>query len=77
MSDKHDLTYYLKCKTGGMLACGLTHTSIVTLDLVKCRKQVDPKFASSILDGIKKVKAEGGLRGLTLGWGPTLVGYSF
>ena len=38
---------------------------------------MDPKFASSILEGIKKVRAEGGLRGLTLGWAPTLVGYSF
>lgn len=38
--DKHDLSYYLKCMTGGVLACGVTHTGIVPLDLVKCRKQV-------------------------------------
>lgn len=38
MSDKHDLTYYRKCMAGGLLACGLTHTAIVTLDLIKCRK---------------------------------------
>lgn len=39
--DKHDLSYYLKCMAGGVLACGLTHTGIVPLDLVKCRKQVE------------------------------------
>ena len=38
--DKHDITYYLKCMAGGVLACGVTHTGIVPLDLVKCRKQV-------------------------------------
>ena len=38
--DKHDLSYYLKCMAGGVLACGVTHTGIVPLDLVKCRKQV-------------------------------------
>ena len=29
-SDKHDATYYGKCMIGGILACGLTHTAIVT-----------------------------------------------
>ena len=76
MSDKHDLTYYLKCKTGGLLACGLTHTSVVTLDLVKCRRQVDPNFSKSLIEGIQKVAREGGIRGMTLGWAPTLIGYS-
>ena len=36
MADKHDLTYYRKCLTGGMFACGLTHAAIVTLDVLKC-----------------------------------------
>ncbi len=30
--DKHDLSYYVKCITGGMFACGLTHTAIVPLE---------------------------------------------
>lgn len=38
MSDAHDLTYYKKCTTGGLFACGLTHTAIVSVDLIKCRK---------------------------------------
>lgn len=38
--DKHDLSYYLKCMVGGAMGCGLTHTGIVSIDVVKCRKQV-------------------------------------
>lgn len=32
--------YYALCGFGGMLSCGLTHTAIVPLDLIKCRIQV-------------------------------------
>ncbi len=76
MSDKHDLSYYFKCIQGGALACGLTHTAIVTLDLVKCKRQVDPTLYKSLGDGIKTIYNTKGAKGLTLGWGPTLVGYS-
>lgn len=71
--DTHDLSYYLKCMVGGLLACGLTHTAIVPLDVMKCKKQIDPKFSTGILDGISKVRANGHA---TLGWAPTLLGYS-
>ena len=76
MSDKHDLSYYLKCMMGGVLACGLTHTGIVPLDIVKCRKQVYPELYPSIMKGFTKIRLEEGARGLTLGWIPTLIGYS-
>lgn len=32
--------YYALCGLGGVLSCGITHTAIVPLDLVKCRIQV-------------------------------------
>ena len=32
--------YYAMCGFGGILSCGLTHTAVVPLDLVKCRLQV-------------------------------------
>ena len=32
--------YYAICGFGGILSCGLTHTAVVPLDLVKCRMQV-------------------------------------
>lgn len=76
MADVHDMNYYLKCMGGGLLACGLTHTSVVTLDLVKCRRQVDPKLYRTLGNGMKTIYKNDGLRGVTLGWGPTLVGYS-
>ena len=71
--DKHDAGYYAKCMVGGALACGLTHAAIVPLDVMKCKKQIDSTFSKGFLDGIGKVKTNGHL---TLGWAPTLVGYS-
>jgi solute carrier family 25 phosphate transporter 3 len=58
---------------GGALACGITHLAIVPLDVMKCKKQIDAKFCSSLVDGLKKVKNSGNL---TLGWIPTVLGYS-
>ncbi len=37
--------FYLACAAGGALSCGLTHTLVTPLDLVKCRRQV---FFSSV-----------------------------
>jgi len=70
------LEYYLKCAFGGALSCGLTHTAVVPLDLVKCRIQVDPGKYKNIGTGFKVTVAEEGARGLTKGWFPTLIGYS-
>jgi len=39
-SDVHDLSYYQKCMMGGILSCGITHTLVCPLDIVKCRMQV-------------------------------------
>ncbi len=76
MADKHDATYYFKCMIGGIFACGLTHTLTTPLDLIKCRKQINPKIYKSLGDGITTIKAEKGVSGLFLGWQPTFVGYS-
>ena len=70
------LEYYAKCAFGGALSCGLTHTAVVPLDLVKCRIQVDPAKYKSIVTGFKVSVAEEGARGLAKGWAPTLIGYS-
>lgn len=74
MSDVHDLSYYLKCMMGGVLACGITHAAVTPLDVVKCRRQADSTFAKSLGQGLGKIKAQGNLY---LGVGPTLLGYSF
>ena len=51
----HNLSYYLKCCIGGVLSCGITHSAITPVDIVKCNKQVDHKFAKSTLDGLRKI----------------------
>jgi len=74
--DKHDMSYYFKCMIGGILACGLTHTLTTPLDLIKCRKQVNPKIYKSLGDGFSTIKGQSGVKGLFLGWQPTFIGYS-
>ncbi|OBT56249.1 hypothetical protein VE04_02416 [Pseudogymnoascus sp. 24MN13] len=69
-------SYFLACGLGGIVACGPTHTAITPLDLVKCRRQVDPKIYSSNINGWKTIYRDAGLRGVFFGWSPTLVGYS-
>jgi len=68
--------FYAYCGLGGMLSCGITHTLVVPLDLVKCRIQVDAAKYKSIVNGFKVTVAEEGALALTKGWAPTLVGYS-
>jgi solute carrier family 25 phosphate transporter 3 len=74
--DKHDASYYGKCMIGGALACGLTHAGICPLDIVKCRMQVNPGLYKSIGDAFTTIRATEGAKGLTLGFLPTLIGYS-
>jgi len=69
--------FYALCAFGGLLSCGLTHTAVVPLDLVKCRLQVDAAKYKNLGNGFKLTLAEDGARGLAKGWAPTLIGYSF
>ncbi|XP_059469532.1 solute carrier family 25 member 3-like [Neocloeon triangulifer] len=68
--------YFALCGLGGILSCGITHTGIVPLDLVKCRIQVNPAKYQSVVHGFKVTLAEDGTRGLGKGWAPTFFGYS-
>lgn len=68
--------YFAICGLGGILSCGITHTAIVPLDLVKCRIQVNPAKYGGIFKGFKVTLAEDGTRGLAKGWAPTAIGYS-
>jgi len=76
MPDVHDMSYYTKCMFGGVLSCGITHTLVCPLDIVKCRKQANPKLYKSIPDGFKTIYRNEGLSGFKVGWMPTLIGYS-
>jgi len=73
---EHNELYYAKCTLGGVLSCGLTHTGVVALDVVKCRMQVFPEKYKGLISGIQTVLKEEGAKGLTVGWFPTLIGYS-
>ena len=68
--------YYALCGFGGVLSCGLTHTAVVPLDLVKCRIQVDPDKYGNIIKGFRVTISEAGIRELGKGWAPTFFGYS-
>lgn len=71
-----DSSYYGKCAIGGSLACGLTHTAVVWLDLHKSRAQAYPKeWPKSMTQGLAKMWEEGGLSGCFIGAQPTLVAY--
>lgn len=68
--------YFALCGFGGILSCGITHTAVVPLDLVKCRMQVDPDKYGSMIKGFRVTVAENGMRELGKGWAPTFFGYS-
>lgn len=68
--------YYAACTFGGLLACGLTHTLVTPLDLVKTRRQVDSKLYTSNFQAWGKIFRGEGIRGVFTGWSPTLFGYS-
>merc|ERR1712203_721103 len=68
--------YFALCAFGGVLSCGLTHTMVTPLDLVKCRLQVNKEKYGNLGKGFKVTIADAGARGLVLGWAPTAIGYS-
>jgi len=70
------MRYFALCGLGGVLSCGITHTFVVPLDLVKCRLQVDPDKYKNVVHGFRVSLKEEGMRGLAKGWAPTFFGYS-
>lgn len=72
----HTGEFYAYCAFGGVLSCGITHTGVTPLDIVKCNMQIDPGKYEFIGSGFKLIMADQGLKGLYKGWGPTLIGYS-
>ena len=77
--------YFAACAVGGALSCGLTHTLLTPMDLIKCNRQAYPQLFSggafSALRGLYHGSFAPfgwgqGLRALLRGWGPTAVGYS-
>jgi len=61
----------------GMVGCSATHSVLVPIDVVKTRLQTNPDLYANLADGAKRIFREEGFRGLLLGSGPTIVGYSW
>lgn len=72
----HDLSYYGKCMFGGIIACGLTHTLVCPLDIVKCNMQANYAKCKNMKSSYQHLVAESGYSWIKLGWVPTLLGYS-
>ncbi|KAI3463573.1 hypothetical protein Pfo_020236 [Paulownia fortunei] len=68
--------YYAACTAGGILSCGLTHTAVTPLDIIKCNMQIDPAKYKSVSSGFSILLKEQGVKGFFRGWAPTLLGYS-
>ena len=45
--------FFALCGFGGVLSCGITHTAVTPLDLVKCRLQVNKEKYKSLGTGFK------------------------
>ena len=75
-SPAHDLVYYGKCMAGGIFACGLTHTFVCPMDIVKCNMQANSSKFKTMKSSYQALVAESGYKWVKLGWLPTLIGYS-
>lgn len=77
-------SYFGLCAVGGIFGCGIPHTLVTPIDLVKCNAQVNPKDFPNAVTGFRAIykgdlRHQGfgsGLTSLFKGWGPTAVGYS-
>jgi len=68
--------FYFLCSVSGAPSTGLTHMVLTPLDLVKCRLQVNKEKYKSLGTGFKLTFSESGVKGLSLGWAPTCIGYN-
>lgn len=66
---------YLKTAVAGAACASLTHAVLVPLDVVKTRLQVQPGHFPSVGAAFTQIAQKEGLRALSVGFTPTLVGY--
>lgn len=68
---------YLKFAVAGAIGCGITHSSLVPIDVVKTRIQLEPTvYNKGMVSSFKKIISQEGSKALLTGFGPTLLGYS-
>lgn len=68
---------YAKFALAGAIGCGSTHSSMVPVDVVKTRIQLEPTvYNRGMVDSFRKIISQEGAGALLTGFGPTLLGYS-
>ncbi|AGO11519.1 AaceriAER450Cp [[Ashbya] aceris (nom. inval.)] len=73
----YSLSDYAKFALAGAIGCGVTHSAMVPIDVVKTRIQLEPlKYSSGMVGSFRKIVGEEGAAALLTGFGPTLLGYS-
>lgn len=70
-----DAAFYGKSAVSGGIAACFTHFIMVPVDVVKTRMQLSPSTYPSTRAAFKTIRVHEGIRGLTLGLGPTNYGY--
>lgn len=74
---QYALSDYFKFALSGAICCGITHSSLVPVDVVKTRIQLEPTvYNKGMVATFRKIISEEGSRALLTGFGPTLLGYS-
>mmetsp|Transcript_6309 Transcript_6309/g.9566 ORF Transcript_6309/g.9566 Transcript_6309/m.9566 type:complete len:308 (-) Transcript_6309:87-1010(-) len=76
MSEKFDTSYFLKASAAGGICCSVTHSMVCPFDVVKTRMQLKPTvYNSGMISAFQRIIREEGVSALSLGIGPTAVGY--
>lgn len=70
-----DASFYLKSAASGGIAACFTHFIMVPVDVVKTRMQLDTTAYPNSRTAFRTIFGNEGVRGLTLGLGPTNYGY--
>lgn len=73
----YSISDYSKFALAGAIGCGVTHSAMVPIDVVKTKIQLEPlKYNKGMINSFKKVISGQGAAALLTGFGPTLLGYS-
>lgn len=68
---------YAKFALAGAIGCGTTHSSMVPIDVVKTRIQLEPTvYNKGMISSFRQIISAEGAGALLTGFGPTLLGYS-
>ncbi|QEU59454.1 Mir1 [Kluyveromyces lactis] len=74
---EYTVSDYAKFALAGAIGCGITHSSMVPIDVVKTRIQLEPTvYNKGMVSSFRQIISSEGAGALLTGFGPTLLGYS-